>query len=380
LFQNLGTAYLHAGSAAEAIRNERLSLSLQPERVTPHTVIAEAAMAAGNFDLAIWEWNMVLDCVSRQAEGLFDRLSDHIPDTAVIRLRLGEAYYGSGDYRHAHACFEEAARVNPADMRAHVGCAKALLADGDAGAASEVLQKALLQQPDNREALLTMGKIQGMRGDLEQAASYFERVLELNPAHADAKRSLDAVRRAAGEPGKSGTREDARSVSAAYADAREHAGNLLREGRAAEALTLLQPLEKERPDDPELLFLMAFASDALQRIPDVIGYCRRAASLNQSDYRVHHLLGSACIKQHAYKEALQSFRRAAALQPQTADAWAGIGVASVKLQDYTKAKEAFEQAHKLKPRDVQIIRNLAAVCGKLGLTADAERYLLLSKV
>jgi len=107
VYQNLGTAYFNTGNNPEALRNERLSLKLQPERITPHGVMAETAMASGNFDLAIWEWKSALEKLKNIKSGVFERLSDHVFDPGTVSLRLGEAYFWNKDYPAARSCFSE---------------------------------------------------------------------------------------------------------------------------------------------------------------------------------------------------------------------------------------------------------------------------------
>ena len=107
VYQNLGTAYFNTGNYPETLRNERLSLKLQPERITPHGVIAETAMASGNYDLASWEWKSALTKINTVEIGVFDKLSDHIFEPDMVNLRLGEAYFWSKDYPAARSRFSE---------------------------------------------------------------------------------------------------------------------------------------------------------------------------------------------------------------------------------------------------------------------------------
>ena len=90
--------------------------------------------------------------------------------------------------------FEEAIRLQPngADNHVVAGVAYAQLDRPESARAAYL--KALELDPFNTVALSNLGTMNLQSGNLEGAAAYFRRVLEIQPNHALAQRMLDQLR------------------------------------------------------------------------------------------------------------------------------------------------------------------------------------------
>jgi tetratricopeptide (TPR) repeat protein len=389
LYQNLGTAYLNAGNIQEAYRAERFSLKLLPERITPHIVIAETALAEGNYDLAIWEYQTVLEAAERTETGVFDRLFEHIFSRRNTVFRLGQAYFLNKDYDNAEVCFTEAARSelsHKRDDEAHKWLAKTFFAAKRLDEAEALIDEIMLRYPQDAEALTIKGKITGSRGKLDEALDYFSKALSVNPSYMDAR--CDAVRilllrgdimsakRLIPLMRDTPDKDTAPGLMKLYAEI------LLRTGDTGEAKKILEKLIAENTADAETYFLCAYAADALDNTDDVLRFCAEAAKRNPADIRIYILQGNVLIKMERYAEAITVLQQAARLKPSRVigtDVWRRLGLAAVKQEKYNLAKDAFEQAHRLQPDDDSLKRTLAGICGKLGLLQEAEKYVRMIK-
>ncbi len=88
------------------------------------------------------------------------------------------------------------------------------------------------------------------------------------------------------------------------------AERLLDEGRAAEALPIVEKLHKERPEDEEVLVVL---SNVYLDIRDMVGYQRSIEKLfpkRPEDPDLHYALAGAYLENHYVAKALQTFRRA----------------------------------------------------------------------
>ena len=120
--------------------------------------------------------------------------------------------------------------------------------------AERFYEQALAQGPPSLALLNNLGNHYVLCGDVEKARSYFERVLKLNPQHANANFQLARIATDQHE----GTR--ALQYLSRVADSQPNARLLRAEalhwaGKQSEALTMLDSLLKEAAVDPRLGFL-----------------------------------------------------------------------------------------------------------------------------
>jgi len=380
IWQNLGSAYYNEGKYSRAVDCERTSLQISPDRLTPHTVLAESAMALGKYDLAVWEWSIVLERTAESPKGEFNMLSDFVPDPVHIRLRMADAYFRNKDFRNARKTCESALAIDGDAVQVRILLAQIQSAENDFLSARSTLRTLLENDSENAAVLMMLGKIEGNLGNYRAASACFEKVMELHPGNEDALSSLETVRKISeteDSPDKHAF-QDRPKADLLFSE--KHAVEaLLREGKIDEAEKKLSSLLLSHRDY-ELYFLSAFAAKVRGNLDEVIRYCTEALKQSDDDPRVYYLLGGAYAKKGSHEDAARAFERAVALQPNMAEAWTSLGVAAVNLMDFNRAKSAFEQAHKLNPEDMQLKRNLAAVCGRLGLMKEAERYLLMIKM
>lgn len=119
---------------------------------------------------------------------------------------------------------------------------------------------------------------------------------------------------------------------------------MLQDGRLAEALPYLEALNKQAPDQAQVLYNL--------------GICY--SELGQFD------------------EAIIRLKRAVQLEPQHAHAWVGIGTAYYRLRKVAPAMEAFSKAVEINPGDAYARRNLGGILTAMGEPAKAVPHLRLA--
>ena len=112
----------------------------------------------------------------------------------VIELDLGLVHLGGGKFPEALELFGEAIRLQPnrADNHVVAGVAEAQL--GREGLARARYLKAVDLDPLNTGVLNNLGVLNLQAGSSEQAAAYFERVLQISPNDETAIRMLERLR------------------------------------------------------------------------------------------------------------------------------------------------------------------------------------------
>jgi tetratricopeptide (TPR) repeat protein len=186
----LGLCYLRLDDAGRAMDSFRRALELAPEDARTHQYIGDLYFARERFDKAVEAY---------EASLLRDPLNDHAYE------RLGQIALQRGDPATAARWLKVLVVLRPADPSARGAYGRALLGANDPTAAEREFKAILESDPTNVEALLRMGlvtlerrngeKDPARRGALaEQAARYFESVLDLQPQNVYAARMLKEAR------------------------------------------------------------------------------------------------------------------------------------------------------------------------------------------
>jgi tetratricopeptide (TPR) repeat protein len=135
------------------------------------------------------QWQPALDMLQR----LLAELAPSDRKTrAGLLARIGHVYLGARDAVKAETSFGEAIALDPDNAHAHEGMGRVLLAGGKLAAATEkLLRAAQLSPPDTVRLLTDAAWVFRYRlNDNEQARACFDRILEIDPANADAKQAL----------------------------------------------------------------------------------------------------------------------------------------------------------------------------------------------
>jgi tetratricopeptide (TPR) repeat protein len=232
--------------------------------------------------------------------------------------------------------------------------------------AERFYQQALAQGSPSLALLNNLGNHYVLCGDAEKARSYFERVLKLNPQHANANFQLARI----ATDQHQGTR--ALQYLSRLNDAQPTTRLLRAEalhwaGKPAEALTTLDGLQKEAAADPRLGFLYGLTCAR------IAAYDRAEAAFNAvlvqqpGDFDVLFNLGRAASRGKHYDRALRALEVALKLQPNHVDSLLELAEVNAGLHDYPRAIYLLANAIQLAPARPEIPLALAH-------TAQAGEY------
>lgn len=224
------------------------------------------------------------------------QLCDEIPD--IPRLRLGELLLLQGRLDEAAEQFHQLLQRQPANAKGHLGLARVAYRKGDVETCLSHLELARTDPHTRKAAHLFLAEFHQRRG---------------NPSAAEeARRQAAALPEDATWPDP--FVEEVAQLRTGKQAALERADKRLRQGRTAEAITLLQDTVRDYPD---------------------------------SDW-AWYLLGKAHNLQHDWLAAEQALGRAAQLTPGAAEIQFHHGVALFQLQDLLAATACFRRAIQLK--------------------------------
>jgi tetratricopeptide (TPR) repeat protein len=155
----------------------------------------------------------------------------------------------------------------------------------------------------------------------------------------------------------------------------ERALGRIRQGDGSGALVLLDPLARQRANDPNVLHLTGLARKANGDVAGAVDALRSALALAPRQPVILSNLANA-LRQHGdAAQAEQCFRRAVSLQPDFTDAWRNLGILMLDAERADEAYEALQRADALQPDDARTLTLLASAQQLRGEADEAIRLL-----
>jgi choline-sulfatase len=238
--------------------------------------------------------------VAYEAAGQYDGAIRDLRDlekrgalTAEDAVVLGDNLRLAGHPKEAAEVLERTARQNPKFAQPWLSLAAVLIAERKLDRAADAYQKVLEIDPDHTEARRGLGDLALIQGDLDAAAKHYARVLELDSSDVGALTKLGVVK--------------------------------VRTGRTDEAIALFRQAVEGQPRNGEALLYLAGALASTGRPAEAIPFFERALDAGQ----------------------------------RTAMTLNGLALARVALGDQHGAGEAFRESLRLDPRQPDVARSLS---------------------
>lgn len=398
------------GQSMEGLSRVRESLELFPEDALLHYHHGLLLQATGRYP----------EAEAAVARGL-ELEPAHYPSHRV----LGDLARHRGAPAEAVSHFETCIRGLPAHAGCRYGLALALIDLGELDAAAEPLTSAA-EQLERTDVFAELGQLERRRRRLPQAISAFSRALALDRAHlpsllglgqalvamgrredgeavlerhrreATTQDQLDALERAAAQPGSDPgihlqranlyrTREDSEAAEAALRTALAQApdfqpatlalaNHLVHEGDLDEAQALISSLPAEILEHPPVRFLLGTL--AVARGDESEALDQFAASSPASWPPPIHLdTGKAWQRAGFSRRAADAFHQAVAEMPESEDAHFGLALSQYQLGETRVALTSVHRALELAPEDDRAWFLLAILRAEQG-DRDAARQAL----
>ena len=248
------------------------------------------------------------------------------------------------------------------------------------GDAERIYQQLLAKGQPSLALINNLGNHYLACGEPDKARIYFERLLDMNPAHVNANLQLARLAVSRKEGAKaleylSRIKEQDPGILLVRAEA------LAQAGKREAAVGVLDGLAKTAGADPRLQFALAMAYGRIGL------YERAEAGFNAvlthypDDYDVLYNLGLAALRAEHYARARSALEVALKVRPGDVDALVALGRAESHLGDHTRAVYLLAQARKLAPRRPDVLLSLAEAAHDAGYFGDSllayDEYLKL---
>jgi pentatricopeptide repeat protein len=235
------------------------------------------------------------------------RISPETPDDTLLAAEIAEA---SGDSEVAEQAYRRALNVAPQSSAAIAGLTHLLMAEKKYSDAEPVLKAALTRDPDDPALNAQYAALLGAEGKGNEAVTVLEKLHRLDPKDRSVTNMLADGYVQAGEIDKADTLY-AELLAATPNDAELESARgqvLIREGKYAEALLLLQKAAKIREDDPDTWGGIAFTASKTSQPLLVLEALTMRSKFAAETPATYFLWATANDNLHRIKQALEYYR------------------------------------------------------------------------
>lgn len=218
--------------------------------------------------------------------------------------------------------------------------ALALFSGGRCANALAQLDRLILAQPSNAEAMNLAAVCLVTMNRKPEATAYWRRAVDANPDYAQAHNNL---------------------------------GNVQYElGDFCESEASYKRAISSEPHSPAGYHNLGRLLHAQERYPEAEACYRRALALHGNDTAILNDLASLLNKRNQYAQAEACARQASRIDSGSADVQYTLGCALFSLGRWAEAQDAFHQTLALRPGDASAFHGLGSVCFELGNLAQSE--------
>lgn len=275
------------------------------------------------------------------------------PKSPVIGERLAEMYWKAQRTHEAVTEAQALLKRDPSDLQSRRLLGRIYLRSlGDFSAGngqSEVVERAIEQyaeiyrlDPTDSESALWLARLYRLRNEHDKAEEVLRGMLKEDPDNEPAIEQLTQL--------------------------------LLDEGKAPEAIALLEDVTKRSPS-PAMLDLLGDAYTQSHDLPNAETAYRKAVELDPSELSHQRGLGQTLMSEEKYPEALEVYQKLTELMPDDADVYLRMAQIYRELHQLGKAEDNLVKARQYAPGSLEVMYNEAMLYQAQGRNEDAIRVL-----
>lgn len=392
-FRVLGNAFVERGDGPRAERMysravevfpgdyEAWSMLAQIRETTGRFIEAEAAYAEAlqrdpdNVELLLSAGRVSLKInAENRANAWFERILS-LTDDAETAVRVSFAYLSEDRVKSAADVLDRVRRRNAAEPRLSFYSGLMHEKVRDFARAAEAYGAVPSSSDLYAESRVRRAGALSLSGQHQKAADAFRRIIEERPefvpAHTQFARALERA---------GAHREGERVLRAAVTkfDSPELfealSTNLQRQGRAQDAVALLEDAAAKRPQDVALRFLLGAAYEHAGNLDKCLALMRTILSENPDNAAALNFVGYV-LADHGrdFDEAERLVKRALRIKPDSGAFLDSLGWVYFRRGEVSRALEYLEKAAQLEPDEPVIIEHLGDAYAKADRRSDALR-------
>jgi len=343
-------------------------LQLAPQRSDLRAALGQSYFMAGKVDQAISEFGKLIEL-------------DH---SARSYAFLGIAYRQLGRFDEAKQSLRQGLKSDPHDATCLFNLGLIAEQQGDTAAATSMLEKVLLTNPDFPDALLELANLRIQSKQLPEAEQLLRKYVRLSRNPSTGYYKLAMVERTLHETAAADRDLSVfQTLSKDVSNGPHHYEHLFdyldnRSQLAPEARDQLDIDElidhiQKNPGRPNDLYLLAEAYLKSGRLADARTAIGQLDQISSGDFRTLTGIGELLARYHLYDDAIQHFQAAVKANPASDDEQFDLANALFRKARYADALQAAEQVSAEGRKDEAYIALLGDIYARLGDTARAEQ-------
>lgn len=392
LYLAIAKCYLRMGKEESAMHTLRRCVSLDPDQLEAHELLARIYASQGWWSLVEKKYQYILRRDSTYTDAYYNLalyyLRQNDPDQAVrmyrkilqiqeypdpqVLLGLGELYLDLNRYDEAETMYNQLIEYDPQEGFGYYGRGLAQEAQGDTVRAIFSYRQALQLGPDLMEARERLGRLYQIQKQWQDALELFESGIAQDSSQIDNYLEKAIVYR---------RMEDSTSAAALYPEiierfpdrweARLDFGRFLLDeqiyDRAFEQYNQVVKL------DSSIAWGWMFAGISLVHLDSLdqaIPYLEKSLELAPSDPLGNYYLGTVYMQQEIWQKARSPLERALKIRPEWISALNALATVCDGLQEHTRSDSLYERAIALDPDNSLLLNNYGYSLSVRGVRLD----------
>ncbi|SFU53016.1 XrtA/PEP-CTERM system TPR-repeat protein PrsT [Pseudoduganella namucuonensis] len=345
----LATLYNDTGNALAAEKEIRKALANGTPAATAMPVLAKALLQQGQFKKALEE---------TEAEA-----ANNGADLLCVRA---DAHLALEQVPEAKKVFEKVLELHPDHPTALIGLGRVAFLSGDVDLAHQYATRVLAAQPRNTDALMFKGDLLRAQNQPQQALDAYDQVIAINPQHRTVHVEMAYLEIAVGKFAEAqanlakAEKVTPGSVLVAYTQALLDFSR----GKHIAAQESLQKVLRVAPDHPPSVLLAGAVALNLGSLQQAEHHLRRYLDRNPYNVYARKMLASTLLRSGATPDALAVLEPALKSEQQDVQLLALAGESYMQARDFNKATEYFGKASELDPTAAKLRTSLGM--SKLG--------------
>jgi len=338
-----------AGRAAEAYERFKEILEGQPDNLTAHRGLVEAAYFAGRLSEATERYRKISTRKGREGLGHYG-------------LGLCAVAQGPGHMQAALKEFESAAAAMPKESDVPYRIGLVYLMNGEHEKARESIARAMQLDPDRADVRVALAGALVRLGQDQEAVEVMRKILRLAPAPEVAQKAR-ALTSQVYDPLKSASPEVAQDLAKVV--------ELLHQDAVQQALLSVEKVLKKNPQNPFAHSLKGLAHSRLENNGEAIVAFERALKLKPQSPVALVGLGDVYARLEKWPQAREYYEKAVGLDPFDLEAHKRMGEMALARGDHDRAARCFETLVLLDPNNLVHRHQLGLVLVKAGRLQEA---------
>ena len=302
------------------------------------------------------------------------------PDAVSLRKALAKVYFQEKLYAETKQQLEKIIELEPDEIVHRLGLTQFFIARKQLDESEKVLRDAIAMEPEDQARYAFLVDFLAKQHSQEQAIDKLESIIKEHPDFELlkfdlAKRHLSKQHYAEADAIYNKLIMDHGFEKYGFQARQEYAKSFLAQGNTEKALTLLDEILEEEPNDNNVLFLKGKVTLRKDNATEAVSLFRQVLRNQPNNANVHQLLASALNRTGSPDVAREHMEKAVSLDPKNTNRRIQLAGLLGKTGKHKQALDLLDAALKETPDDLNILKAKSSIQAAKGDKTGVENTL-----